>query len=127
VPEAGRLAVLGVAQHAAEGDALGERPVDLLERDRPLAAALDPIRHAGRGSAFLILDPGLGQDQSLAGGALAQLAAARPGDTDGMLALPDQGGVVDHQDGLRAADEPIGLPDQPVLERGRGPGRGGQA
>jgi len=62
----------------------------------------------------------------LAVGALAQLAAILPRDPDRVLALLDQGGVVDHQHRLGAADKPVGLPGQGIFERRCGPGRGRQ-
>jgi hypothetical protein len=71
------------------------------------------------------LAPGERQrDQRLAVGPLAELAAVLALHAHRAPALLHQSRVVHDQRRVRPADEPVGGPDQLVLERGRGPGRG---
>jgi hypothetical protein len=140
--ELGRLTILGVGQDAAEASARGQHTIDLLERDPPLGTVDDPFGHTGPRPPLVVgapvlrqeqaqadadrhLSPGQGErDQRLAVRPLAQLAAVLPFDPDRVLALLDQGGVVDHQHRVRPADQPVGGLHQLVLQRGRRPGRG---
>ena len=65
------------------------------------------------------------ETSDLAVGALAQGPAVLPGHADRALALLRQGGVVDHQHRLRAADQRVRLPGQDPAQGRVVPGRAG--
>ena len=128
LPERRADAVAGIGQHRAEAHAGLQQPLEFLQRDLRLRARRpERLGHAGALQALRILDPGVGQkqpqddrdrhlipgqrqrDQRLAVGVLAQSAGILRADADRMRALLGQRRVVDHQDGVGPADEPVGL------------------
>lgn len=126
-----RTGSTGVRHHPAEAGAGGHDAVDLGKRDvclRQRSAVL--LGHARAGAALGVggpafrqeqpqpdrhrdLAPGQGErDQDLAVRPLAEAATVLAGDPDRVPALLGQGGVVDDQYRVGAADEGIGPLDQ---------------
>ena len=64
--ELGRLAVLGIRQHAAEAAARGTHAVDLVQRHRPLGPVGDRLGHRYHGAPLGIGTPILGQEETQA-------------------------------------------------------------
>ena len=129
--EGGADPVAGVRHHPAEAGAGGHDAVDLGGRDvrlRQRSAVL--LGHARAGAALGVggptfrqeqpqpdrhrdLAPGQGErDQDLAVGPLAEAAAVLARDPDRVPALLGQGGVVDDEYRVGAADQGIGPLDQ---------------
>jgi len=142
--EGGADPVAGVRHHAAEAGAGGQHAVDLGERDRGLRPGPPVlVRHAGAGAPVRAgrphlrqeqpqahrhghLAPGQGErDQDLAVGALAGGPAVLPRHPDRVSALLGQGGVVDDQHRVGAADQRVRPPDQEPPQGGVVPGRAG--
>ncbi len=136
LPEGRGEAITSISQHAAKAQAGRARPIDLGERDLglgPIASVI--VRHAGPGQSRGIARPALGQEQpqphhdrhfagsqrqrhqGLAVGVLAQGRGVLRRDADRAFALLRKGRVVDDQPSLGAADHPVGLSEQGLLER----------
>ena len=132
--------ITGIRQHAAEAHTGRDHTIDLRQGD----LRLRPCRSIfGRNARSLqpcpITRPTLGKEktqrhhhrhfaarqrqrhQRLAVGGLAQRRSILRSDTDRMLALLRHRGVVDHQHGIAAADEPVRLNKQFCLQRRRIP------
>lgn len=140
--EVGARAVVCIGQNAAEACAGGMHTIELGKRDLVLGAEGDALGHAGLPAPLGVVHPRLGQveperggdghfglsegerDQGLAISPLAELAAVLAGHIDGALTLIDERGVVDDEHGIRAADQPVGLTDEQLLQRSALPAQG---
>src|SRR6266487_1164761 len=133
-------AVTSIRQHATEADTGRDYAIDLRQGDLwfcPFSSTFD--RNAGSLQPHPIAGPTLGEEkaqgqhhwnfaagecqgyQRLAVGVLAQGRSILRSDTDRVLALLRQCGVVDHQHSIAAADEPIRLNEQFGFQRCRIP------
>ena len=135
-------AIAGIGNHTAKAGTGCPKPVDLHQGDVGLRQGLPVLwRYAGLGAAIGIGHPGLRQEQTqahrywnltigkreghqhLAVGTLAQAPAVLAHHTHRTLSLLGQGGVVDHQHGIRSTDQTIRLLHQDPPQRRIVPGR----
>jgi hypothetical protein len=126
--ELGAHAIAGVGENRSETHAGGGQTIEFGERDLrlgPRRAILN--RHAGALQSSLIAGPGLRQEQSqahhhrdlasrqrqrhqgLAIGGLAQSRSILRSDPDRMRSLLRQRRVIDDEERVRAANQPVGL------------------
>ena len=135
LPKGGAQPIPGIGEHAAEPYACRVQPVDLLDRDSGLAPERPVlVGHPSAGHPVRVICPALGEEQAerrrhrhLAAGerqrhqclairVLAERGGILRGHADRMDAFLGQGGVVDHQHGVRAADQAIRLYEQCGLQ-----------
>ena len=130
----GDLAILGIAQHAAEAHALRPQATDLVQRDLPFGTEYHLGWHAHAHAPGQVIRPALGQEQPqrhghrnftagqrqrhqrLAVRPLAELVAILALHADRVSPLLDQRGVVHDQHRVIPAHELVGLLGQHPLQ-----------